>query len=78
MLVNLRSLSQYVGLMDSEALILPQFTLIDRYHSLISENEIPVLSEPKLEEDMISHLDSGGYMDHGRSFTCKNPRKSLY
>jgi hypothetical protein len=58
MLVNLRSLGQYVGFMDSEALIWPQFTQIDNYHSLIFEMKFPVQSRPNLEEVARNHLDS--------------------
>jgi hypothetical protein len=58
MLVNLRSLGQYVGLTDSEALIWPQFTQIDNYDSLILEIKFPVQSGPNLEEAARNHLDS--------------------
>jgi hypothetical protein len=58
MLVDLRSLGQYVGFMDSEALIWPQFTQIDNYDSLIVEIKFPVQSGPNLEEAVRNHLDS--------------------
>jgi len=58
MLVDLRSLGQYVGFMDSEALIWPQFTQIDNYDSLIVEIKFPVQSGPNLEKAARNHLNS--------------------
>ena len=44
MLVDLRSLGQYVDFMDFEALIWPQFTQIGNYDSLIFEIKLPIQS----------------------------------
>jgi hypothetical protein len=49
-----------VGFMVSEALILPQFTQIDNYDSLIVEIKFLVQSGSNLEEGARNHLDSGG------------------
>jgi hypothetical protein len=58
MLVNLQSLGQQVGFMDSEALIWPQFTQIDNYDSLIFGIRFPVQSGPNLVEAAENYLDS--------------------
>jgi hypothetical protein len=71
MLVNFTESSQYVGLMDSEALYWPQFTQIDNYDSLIVEIKFPVQSGPKSRG---RREKSPGFMrmtDNARAFSAK-------
>jgi hypothetical protein len=58
-MVNLWGRASATGSMDSELRYWPEITQIDKYNSLIPENQIPVLSWPNLDEDEGNCPDSG-------------------